>query len=369
MKIYMHTALQDDEIIEGNLFSKFSFFEYLRKPSGVINILKYGISGRSLFGRLRNPEYLHMLYVSKDAGYLKYLQEFKDRYSSYDVIVMNPGVDLVHPEFLHKNFKNSLKILHFIDDPHTTYSYGLPFSWAFDAATYITPSYSEDYSMAEILKCSGFNDVKWVPHCVTNLNQPKWSQQELESQLYNRNGKAIYVGSYYSGKQDRLSKLKLAFGNKLDIYGYYPLGGYSFGVFSCLSGIPSMYRVKTISDNYREAIYDEYAVGINLHLSTPSLETGNARLYELAYRGVAQVVDTSPVSRVGEIFEPTKEILTYENIDECVEKVNMLLNDKDLRISLALNAYSKACKNYQYRNCLNDLTQWFSTLLLKKINL
>ena len=87
----------------------------------------------------------------KDSEYFKFLSAFKERYSDFDVIFMNPGVDLVHPEYLIKNFPNAIKVLHFVDDPHASYSYGFPYSWAFDAATYISPSYSEDYSMEEIL--------------------------------------------------------------------------------------------------------------------------------------------------------------------------------------------------------------------------
>ena len=39
-----------------------------------------------------------------------------------------------------------------------------------------------------------------------------------------------------------------------------------------------------------------------MHLTHPACETGNARTYELAYNGVAQIIDTSDVSLIKNIF-------------------------------------------------------------------
>lgn len=363
MKIYMNTPLPEEFLFDDCLISKTSYFNHLVEPKGLLNLIKYGSKGRNLFSKLRNPEYLHTLYLEKNKHYFNYLGEFKERFSKYDVIVMNPGVDLVHPEYLNKEFKNSLKVLHFIDDPHTTYSYGLPFSWAFDAATYISPSYSEDYSMEDILRSAGFINIKWTPHCVTNIGEPRWTIDQLRDQLSKRNNKAIYVGNYYKGKQARLHILKNSLGNKFNIYGRYPLNGFSFSAFSSLAGIPSIYRVKKLSDHEREEAYANYAVGINMHLSHPALETGNARLYELAFRGVAQIVDSSSSSLVGKIFIPGQEVLTYESMNECIDLTRGLLANEELRISLALNAYKRACREYRFETCLSDQVAWFKTLI------
>ncbi len=75
-----------------------------------------------------------------------------------------------------------------------------------------------------------------------------------------------------------------------------------------------------LTNDEREKAYENTAIGINTHLSHPAIEAGNARTYELAYRGVAQVVDTSDISLIKNIFESNVEILTYENIDECFFK-------------------------------------------------
>lgn len=358
----MQTELPDNTVIGDSTVSKMSYFDYMSEPKGIVNLLKNGSRGRSLFTKLRNPEYLHSLYLNKDKEYFKFLDEFKRRYRDYDVIVMNPGVDLVHPEFLWREFPNALKVLYMIDDPHTTYSYALPFAWAFDAAVYVIKGYSPDITLDLILKNSGVKNVKWIPHCVSNLHKPDWTIAELKEQLKTRKNKAIYVGSYYKGKQKRLSYLKAKLKNNFDIFGRYPLEGWSYPLLSALDGFLSSYRVVPLSHAMREELYREYAVGINMHLTWPTREIGNARLYELAFRGVAQVVEDSP--EMGDIFMPEREVLTYRTLDECVHQVNRLFRDPDLRISLAINAYERTSDEYLYQNVLENLIGWFKTAIV-----
>ena len=124
-----------------------------------------------------------------------------------------------------------------------------------------------------------------------------------------------------------------------------------------------MYLPKFISNKEREIVYEKTAVGINMHLSYPSVETGNARTYELAYNGVAQVVDTSKTSLIKNIFEPNKEILTYESMDECIVQTNKLLQDDDLRYNIALAAYERCIKEYSYSKTLSNQINWFKYLL------
>jgi glycosyltransferase involved in cell wall biosynthesis len=340
-----------------------SYSKFLNSKVLITDFIKHGISSSSLYARLVNPGFIQKLYHEKDSGYMAYLKEFYDRFHDFDVIVMNPGVDLVHPEFLYKHFKNSLKCLHFIDDPHLTYNYGFPFLWAFDCATFVSPSYSSDYSMEEILHLAGANHVKWVPHCISNINSPIYNEIDILKNLDNRINKVVYVGNYYKSKTDRLIQLKKSLKNSFDIYGKYPLNGYLYPLLSILKGELNFKRIKTLSNSEREDIYSKYAIGINMHLSTPSMETGNARLYELAYRGVSQVVDSSIYSAVDQIFSPENEILTYENIEECLSQTNRLLNDKDLRIKLAMNAFKKAKQEYSYQKVTDNTFKWFSSLI------
>ena len=319
-------------------------------------------AGSKLFAKLRNAEYLHRLYLEKNKEYMKYLYAFKERFASYDVLVMNPGVDLVHPEFLIENFPDALKCLHFVDDPHSTYSYCFPFSWAFDCATYISPSYSESFDMKQILELSGFKNTKWFPLCNSNISDPIYSSEDLEKQIDTRLNKVIYVGNYYKDKHNRIVDLKKTFKDKLDVYGHYPLKGHFYWMQSILKGEMSLYRVNKITDKKREEYYSKYSIALNLHLSQPSLETGNARLYEVAYRGLAQVADTSRFSKVEDIFIPEKEILLYENGKECIQQIKRLMSDLKLKKDIAIAGYNRAVKDYNYERNLLEILDWFKGL-------
>jgi hypothetical protein len=355
----MQTPYGSNSVHGNHEISHISYLDFLKFDTRIVELFKLGYSGSKFSAKLRNPEFIHRLYLERNDAYMGYLSAFKERFAGYDAIVMNPGVDLVHPEYLWKHFPNSLKCLHFVDDPHTTYSYGLPFAWAFDCATYISPSYTEDFNMGEILNHAGFKQTKWFPHCVSNVNAAIYSVDQLERNLRTRENKVVYIGGFYTGKNSRLLRLKHKLKRDLDIFGRYPLLGLSFSLMSLISDTPVFYRVKTLTSTERECIYSRYAIGVNMHLSVPGRETGNARLYELAYRGVAQVCDAGGSSLVSNIFEPEKEILLYENEDECVKQIRRLMKDSEYRIQLALNAYVRATSEYAYEPRLLELINWF----------
>ena len=358
----MNTGFPDKMHIAGAEIHKTNYWSYFSEYISMVDRLKYGINRASLFCKLQNPGYIHQLYREKNSSYIKYLNDFKDKFEKFDVIVMNPGIDLVHPEFLHLNFKSAIKILHFIDDPHMTYSYGLPFSWAFDGATYISPSFIEYMNMATLLKMAGFKWTKWMPHCVTNLQSPYWKNEELADQLESRKEDAIYVGGYYKGKEDRLLKLKQSLGQKFDIFGRFPMHKQITFSTKLIFKNFKFYMVKSLTEKQRMMKYFNYKVGINMHLTIPSVETGNARLYELPFHGIAQVADVSQHSLVENIFEHEKEILLYRDTRECIDLTKMLLEDDKLRKSIALNGYKKTISHYTMHKVISDFVEFLRKL-------
>lgn len=361
MKIFIQNPIKDNFEFEGHSISSLSYKDLFNKKPGLMDYFKGGYSHSTMSAKFSSPNYLNRLYLEKDKDYFRFLETFRELYKDYDVIVMNPGVDLVHPEYLYKNFKNSFKIIHCIDDPHQTYSYILPYAWAFDAATYISPSYSPEFTMEEILNLAGIKSTFWFPHTHSNIKSPKWKKHELALQLKKREKKAVYFGNFYKNKIERLIYLKKKLNNKFQIYGKFPLKGLSFFGYSLLYKSPTMYLPNPLTDEKRDKVYENTAIGINMHLSHPACETGNARTYELAYNGVAQISDTSDVSLIKNIFTPNKEILTYESIDECFFQTKRLMEDDDLRCKIALAAYEKAIKEYSYHKTLEKLINWIKT--------
>jgi len=363
MKVFKATPYQNiHQTDDGHTIVHIDYFSYLTGKVSFSDYLKQGYSAGSLYARLTNPSYLQKLYITKDPEYMRYLNDFTDLCGDCDVIVMNPGVDLVHPEYLFRYFKDKLKVLHFIDDPHLSYSYGFCNAWAFDAATYISPSYSEFFSMEDILMAAGFSNNKWVPHSVSNV-VPPLSIDDMLARIELRNNKALYVGGFYSGKADRLIYLRKNLTRDFDIFGRMPLNGYMLAIYSLFGRNKMFNKVYPLSDNERGQAYSRYSIGVNMHLSEPSLETGNARLYELPYNGLAQVVDSSKNSRVHEIFEVGEEILVYESIEECLELIKKLMNDRKLQKKIAINGFLRASTEYSYQNTLSDEFSWYEKLI------
>ena len=104
---------------------------------------------------------MQKMYLEKDSEYFKFLSAFKERYSDFDVIFMNPGVDLVHPEYLIKISQmpsrfctlSMIPMPLILTDFHTHGLLMQPHIYFF---------YSEDYSMEEILNLVGFKNTKPV---------------------------------------------------------------------------------------------------------------------------------------------------------------------------------------------------------------
>lgn len=117
---------------------------------GLRDLIAHGVSGSRAWVRASNPDTLQRLYLEKNHHYLRYLDEFYEVAKRCDVIQINPGVDLIHPEFLRKNIKG-FKVIHAVDDPHRSYTYLTPFAWAFDAVSYISPMYKAGVSMKGFL--------------------------------------------------------------------------------------------------------------------------------------------------------------------------------------------------------------------------
>lgn len=364
MKIFIDNPFKQEGDFEfnGNIISNLNYRYYLNKKPSLFDYFKGGYSNSSISSKLFNPHYLNRLYLEKDKDYFRFLNTFYEKYRDYDVLVMTPGENLVHPEFLYQNFSNSLKVILCVDDPFCTYSSILPYSWVFDAALYVSPSYSPQFTMKELLNLAGIKSTLWYPLTFSNHMQPKWRNEDLALQLKLRKKKAVYFGNFYKDKMDRLIYLKKKLKKDFEIYGKYPLKGFSFFAYSLFKKMPLIYFPKFVSTEEKEKIYENIAVGVNMHLSHPSIEVGNARLYELAYRGVAQVVDISKNSLLKDIFEPNKEILTYEDMDQCIYQTNRLLKDDKLRYNIALSAYEKCKKKFSYTKTLSDTIEWFKLL-------
>jgi spore maturation protein CgeB len=68
----------------------------------------------------------------------------------------------------------------------------------------------------------------------------------------------------------------------------------------------------------------EYSVGFNLHGEVAGDYAANVRMFEVT--GAGSLLVTDHKKNIASLFEPDKEILTYKNVEECIEKLQWALN-------------------------------------------
>lgn len=92
-------------------------------------------------------------------------------------------------------------------------------------------------------------------------------------------------------------------------------------------------------------IYADHQLSLNLHAKVVRQGT-NMRTFECAGYGIPQLVEYRP--GIEKYFEPEREILTFTETEEMLEKTKMLLADSELRKKLAANAMSRVEAEHTY---------------------
>jgi hypothetical protein len=335
-----------DSLNPNGYFDKQNLFEYFYSMA----FRKWGANS---FGYAEGIDYL---YRTNDPHYARYVRDFLDRYVDFDILIFRQNY--LHPEILNKYFKNKVKILGFIDDPVSSYTRGIPYLWAFDGAFYISTSY-ENESMESALKKWGVKNMTWFPLCPQTVEHPS----EKEGFFENRNIDLVYIGGCYGPKMDRLIQLKKHFGKRLNIYGRCSLGGW-VSVARGLLGKPVLWqKIQPLSDEQRASVYYGTKIGINMHLSTYPSETGNMRMYEIPYYGMMQICDVAGVDGHAKIFEPNKEAVFYNGIDDAIDKIEYYLENDDERRKIAEAGHRRVLQDYNYEENLKRVLDWSAQLI------
>ncbi len=89
-------------------------------------------------------------------------------------------------------------------------------------------------------------------------------------------------------------------------------------------------------------------VVFNNHIDISPVSASNMRLFETT--GVGACLLTDRKENLSELFEPDKEILTYRSAEECVEKVNYILENDEERRSIAAAGQLRALREHTFDN-------------------
>lgn len=89
-------------------------------------------------------------------------------------------------------------------------------------------------------------------------------------------------------------------------------------------------------------------VVFNNHIDISPVSASNMRLFETT--GVGTCLLTDWKENLSELFEPGKEVLTYRSAEECVEKVNYILEHEDERRSIAAAGQRRTLQEHTFDN-------------------
>lgn len=321
------------------------------------DVFLFGYRYRNLEECSRSPELFDALYRDRNVSYVKFCDEYLTSCNGAEIIIQSGGVDILPYQLLDQHFPSAKKALYFVDDPHATYAYGTPYSFAYEYAIYTSDAYSPHLRMRDFLARLGFrkNRIFKLPLCFSNV-ESCYVEYKSPEDLIGRDG-CVYIGGYYSTKAKRIYDVRKALGGKnFKIYGNYPFLGYAALLRSLSGEFVFTGRVQPLSLSNREAIYTKSAVGFNLHQSyNPAIESGNARTYELPFRGVAQVLDRPPSIANSLPFDEGREVLYYDSITDAVDKIRWLLANPKERAQMAFNGYLRARSEYVWAKSVADL--------------
>lgn len=313
-----------------------------------------GLDGWDKRRSLLSASGLDRLYRERDKDYMRMVGDFIDRFRDFELIVFL-NYNFIHPEILARDLKKPVKVLGFGDDPFSTYVRGIPYLWAFDGAFFISPSYIDDLRFEQAIGRWTDKPVTWWPLVMSSFQKPDQTDETFYRQ---RDVDLVYVGNPYGSKVNRLIRLKKHFGNRMRVHGRWSMKGY-VGLVRGLLGKPVFpHRVTPLSPSERTALYWRTKIGFNMHFSDTPSECGNMRTYETPAHGMLMVCDKASANAHARIFEPDKEAVYYDNIDQAIELIEYYLRNEDERLQIAKSGFDRYWQDYEAESNLLNLLNW-----------
>lgn len=251
-----------------------------------------------------------------------------DRLRHRDVFINLHGANL-HPEFV--RMLPTFNVFVCNDDPESSEDLSMPVAWAYDLCLVGNIAEVRTY------RRWGIKNVYFQPMGFSD--QDVLSTVTEESILRNprEHGVVLFCERESAWRRARLERVVEAFPD---------------GVFRG-RGWPGGF----IPKEDRLSYYGKAKIGINIHNSTGPI---NARTYELPANGVMQICDNK--SHLGKIFELDREVVGFDTIGECIEKVRYYLEHDAERREIAARGFRRAWRDYHLVPCWKRLDELVSSL-------
>lgn len=247
-----------------------------------------------------------------------------------------------HPEFLRT--LPIYKVMRTTDGPITAYDRDFAYLHAYDHLLYHSPAYSRDLGMAEKLRYCGAKRSDFLPlGSFDALCDPLKTEETILA--HSRDIDVIFIGALHPNKMPLIAEIKKALGKRLRLHG---LAGFKKNAyFNLRFGAPGWIRPISFEDYV--ALYQRARIGINIH-NRGDYTVGSYRLFDLPANGVMQISDGG--AYLGDFFEVGKEIESYVDAAELIEKVRYFLAHDEERQRIAQAGFRRVRLDYRIGNLL-----------------
>jgi spore maturation protein CgeB len=211
----------------------------------------------------------------------------------------------------------------------------------------------------------------------------------------------VFTGSLYTGyglHKSRIEYIETMIANQINvsIYGnlesrntvfkkqamYYAINSLNkIGAGSIINKTPTLSRFK----NYGEEKINYYSSSLinatkppvfglemykvlanskicfNIHGEIAKKCAGNIRLFEAT--GIGTCLITDHKDNMKDLFEVGKEVVTYTNLNDCLEKVKWLINNPSERIKIAKSGQERVLKSHTVKNRVEQINSVICNLL------
>lgn len=299
-----------------------------------------GYEKSSLFTR---AQLLDNLYFENNAGLARLYADLEERIRSEQAdVLMVDTYNPYHPDYLRK--LGIYKVLRINDGPMAAYDRDFAYLHAFDHVLYHSPAYSRDMQIDEKLRYCGAKRIDfWPLGSFDALCDRRMTEENIKSK--DRDIDVAFVGALAPNKMPMIAAVKKAFGRRMRLHGLTNLKRNVY--FNLKFGFPGW--VTPLPFEQYVPLYQRTKIGINVH-NRGDYTVGGYRLFDLPANGVMQISDGGPY--LGTFFEVGKEIESYKNADELIDKIKYYLAHDAEREQIALNGYRRVDRDYRMAHLL-----------------
>lgn len=319
--------------------------------------IPFNHSGYVKPGSCVRAQLLDNLYFKQSDGLARMYADLEEMIrSEHADVLMVDTYNPYHPDYLRK--LGIYKVLRINDGPMSSYDRDFAYLHAFDHILYHSPAYSRDMEMDEKLRYCGAKKIDfWTLGSFDALCDRTKSAANILSN--NRDVEIVFVGALAPNKMPLIAAVKKAFGKRMRLYGIANLKKNVY--FNLKYGFPGW--VSPLAFEQYVPLYQRTKIGINVH-NRGDYTVGGYRLFDLPANGVMQISDGGPY--LDSFFEVGKEIESYKNADELIDKINYYLEHDEEREQIALNGFRRVRQDYKIETLLNKAGEFISKAMSQR---